>query len=276
MHKDKITVPGFRASAMSVGLKKEKAPDLAMIVSETTTTAAAVFTTNMVKAAPVLVSREHLRDGRIRAVIANAGNANACTGEGGLINARKTAEMTAAALGVGTAEVVVASTGVIGAPLDMTRITPAIPELVRALEPEGIGRAAEAIMTTDSFPKISHYQGAAGGKPYRIVGVAKGAGMIMPDMATMLCFVMSDIAIEKEALQNALSEGVAGTFNRISVDGDTSTNDMVLVMANGFAKNDPLTAREHQDFREGLTSVMAGLAGMIVKDGEGATKVIHV
>ena len=276
MHKEKIIVPGFRASAMSVGLKKAKALDLAMIVSEIPSTAAAVFTTNKVKAAPVLVSREHLRDGRIRAVIANAGNANACTGEEGLTNARKTAEMTAEALGVDTAEVVVASTGVIGAPLDMTLITPAIPELVRALDPEGIGRVADAIMTTDSFPKISRYQGVAGGNPYRILGVAKGAGMIMPHMATMLCFVISDIMIEEEELQNALSESVAGTFNRISVDGDTSTNDMVLVMANGFAKNDPLTAVEYQDFREGLTSVMAGLAKMIVKDGEGATKVIQV
>ena len=274
--KDEMTVPGFRASAMSVGLKKNKALDLAMIVSEITSTAAAVFTTNKVKAAPVLVSREHLRDGRARAVIANAGNANACTGEEGLTNARKTAEMTAEALGVDTSEIVVASTGVIGAPLNMALITPAIPELVRALDPEGIGRAAEAIMTTDSFPKISRYHGVAGGKPYRIVGVAKGAGMIMPRMATMLCFVMSDIMIGKEELQKVLFESVAGTFNRISVDGDTSTNDMVLVMANGFAKNAPLTAAEHQDFRDGLTSVMGGLAKMIVKDGEGATKVIHV
>jgi glutamate N-acetyltransferase/amino-acid N-acetyltransferase len=212
----------------------------------------------------------------VRAIIANSGNANACTGKEGLDNARQTAESVAGELGIRPDEVVVASTGVIGAHLNMEMVTQAIPDLVKNLSPEGISQAAEAIMTTDSFPKISRSQGAAGGKSYRILGIAKGAGMIMPDMATMLCFIVSDIGMEAEDLRRALLSSVHTTFNRISVDGDTSTNDMVLVMANGMAGNGQLSSADYEGFQKGLTDVMSDLATMIVRDGEGATKVVYI
>jgi glutamate N-acetyltransferase/amino-acid N-acetyltransferase len=179
-------------------------------------------------------------------------------------------------LGIETDEVLVASTGVIGAPLNMDLITPAIPALVKTLSSEGIPRVAEAIMTTDSFPKISRFDGVADGSPYQIIGIAKGAGMIMPNMATMLCFVLSDIRIDAGDLSNALSSSVETTFNRISVDGDTSTNDMVLAMANAMADNGVLTSDDLEGFRKGLSIVMGELATMIVRDGEGATKVVTV
>ena len=179
-------------------------------------------------------------------------------------------------LGINPDEVLVASTGVIGTPLPMDRIERVIPGLVKQLLPEGLQGAAEAIMTTDSFSKISRFEGEAGGKPYQILGMAKGAGMIMPNMATMLCFVLSDIHIDSIHLSKSVSFAVKSTFNRISVDGDTSTNDMVLVLANGMAGNGELTSDEYERFQIGLTHVMDTLATMIVRDGEGATKVVYV
>jgi len=170
----------------------------------------------------------------------------------------------------------VASTGVIGAHLNMEMITQAIPGLAEKLSPEGVPQAAQAIMTTDSFPKISRFEGVAGGKTYGILGIAKGAGMIMPDMATMLCFIVSDIGMEAEDLRRALLSSVHKTFNRISVDGDTSTNDMVLVMANGMAGNGQLSSTDYEGFQKRLTDVMSDLATMMVRDGEGATKVVHI
>ena len=271
-----LLVPGFKASAVAAGLKKDKGLDLALIFSENEAVAAGVFTTNRVKAAPVILSHEHVQDGKVRAIIANSGNANACTGKEGLDKARQTAESVAGELGIRPDEVVVASTGVIGAHLNIQVITQAIPDLVEKLSPEGIPHAAEAIMTTDSFPKISRSEGVAGGKTYGILGIAKGAGMIMPDMATMLCFIVSDIGMEAEDLRRALLSSVHTTFNRISVDGDTSTNDMVLVMANGMAGNGQLSSADYEGFQKGLTDVMSDLATMIVRDGEGATKVVHI
>lgn len=275
MQKSEYRVRGFTASAVKAGLKKDRALDLALIVSEKETAVAGVFTTNKVVAAPVIVSREHVKSGGARAIIANAGNANACTGKAGLNDARRTAQLVADKLGIGVDEVLVASTGVIGQPLNVDRIAEALPSLIEGLSPDGIPHAAQAIMTTDSFAKISHFEGSAG-RPYRILGIAKGAGMIMPNMATMLCFMMSDIRIDSHDLNGILSSSVETTFNRISVDGDTSTNDTVLVMANGMAGNRALTEADLKAFAKGLESVMGELAQMIVRDGEGATKVIHM
>lgn len=269
-------VQGFKASAVKAGLKKDKELDLALIVSERETAVAGVFTTNKVVAAPVILTREHTKNGRARAIIANAGNANACTGKAGFNDARRIAELVADKLGIGSDEVLVASTGVIGQPLNVDRIAQALPALVERLSPDGIPTAAQAIMTTDSFAKISHFEGHAGGRPYRILGVAKGAGMIMPNMATMLCFIVSDIRIDSHDLNGVLSSSVETTFNRITVDGDTSTNDTVLVMANGMAGNTALTEADSKGFARGLETVMGELAQMIVRDGEGATKVIHM
>jgi glutamate N-acetyltransferase / amino-acid N-acetyltransferase len=276
MEQSEYTVQGFKASAVKAGLKKDKGLDLALIVSETEAAVAGVFTTNKVVAAPVILTREHTKNGRARAIIANAGNANACTGKSGFNDARRTAELVADKLGIGTDEVLVASTGVIGQPLNVDRIAEALPALVERLSLDGIPTAAQAIMTTDSFAKISHFEGHAGGQPYRILGVAKGAGMIMPNMATMLCFIVSDIRIDSHDLKGVLSSSVETTFNRITVDGDTSTNDTVLVMANGMAGNTGLTEADFKGFARGLETVMGELAQMIVRDGEGATKVIHM
>ncbi len=276
MEDSKYMVKGFKAGAVAAGIKKRGGLDLAVIFSEREAAGAGVFTTNKVKAAPVIVSQEHVRGGRVRAIVANSGNANACTGKEGLAKANRTAEMVAEELGIEPGEVLVASTGVIGAQLNVNLISKSLKGLVQSLSPEGIPRALEAIMTTDSFPKISEFEGNAGGMPYRIVGIAKGAGMIMPQMATMLCFVMTDVHIGVPELRKALSAGVERTFNRITVDGDTSTNDAVLIMANGMAGNEGMDSREYESFRKGLTQVMADLAGMIVRDGEGATKVIEV
>ena len=269
-------VQGFKASAGAAGIKKDGGLDMALIFSEKGAASAGFFTTNRVKAAPVILSQENIRKGTVRAIIANSGNANACTGKAGLDNAHREAELVAKELGINPDEVLVASTGVIGTPLPMDRVQRVIPELVKQLLPEGLPDAAEAIMTTDSFPKISRFEGEAGGKPYQILGIAKGAGMIMPNMATMLCFVLSDIRIDPTDLSKSVSSAVKSTFNRISVDGDTSTNDMVLVLANGMAGNGELTSDDYERFQIGLTHVMDTLATMIVRDGEGATKVVYV
>lgn len=276
MNKTEYSVPGFRASSVIAGLRKVKTPDMVLIFSDKQATAAGVFTTNKVKAAPVLLNMERIKRGKARAIIANAGNANACTGDKGLENANLTAELAAKALGIRPEEVLVASTGVIGAQLDMDKVSKAIPGLAKGLSFDGIPAAAAAIMTTDSFSKISRFYGRSQGIPYRIIGIAKGAGMIMPNMATMLCFIMSDINIRPSELKRALSSSVEKTFNRITVDGDTSTNDTVLVLANGMAGNGPLKAADYEGFNNGLRRVMAELSSMIIKDGEGATKLVNI
>ncbi len=273
---DSLTVPGFRVSAVSAGLKKDNALDMALIYSERDAVAAGVFTTNQIQAAPVIVSRKHISDNRARAIIANSGNANACTGETGLNDSRDTARITANLLGVSANDILVASTGVIGQSMDMRRVANAVPRLVSELSEEAIPLAAKAIMTTDSFPKISSFEGHTDGKRYRITGIAKGAGMIMPNMATMLCFIITDLAIKAGQLEEAVSGAVNNTFNRITVDGDTSTNDTVLVLANGMAGNSILTETEEERFSCALKDIMASLARMIVKDGEGATKLVEI
>ncbi len=269
-------VPGFQAAAVAAGLKKHGGLDLGLIVSEETATAAGVFTTNRVQAAPVLLAREHLSQGKARAVVANAGCANACTGAPGLEDAQRTVALVGEALGVDRTEVLVASTGVIGARLNMDGLAGGVPGLVRDLSRDGVSRFAEAIRTTDSFPKLSRFDGTADGRPYRIVGVAKGAGMIMPNMATLLGFVLTDARIVSSDLKTVLSLATDATFNRITVDGDTSTNDTVLALANGRAGNRGLSGPDLEAFRQGLCRVMDDLAVMIVRDGEGATRVVHV
>jgi len=270
------TVQGFRAAAAAAGQKKHGGLDLGLIVSDRTAAAAGVFTTNRVKAAPVLLAQEHISRGEARAVVANAGCANACTGAPGLDDARRTAGLVGEHLGVGAEEVLVTSTGVIGARLNMDGMAEAMPRLVGDLSGDGIPRFAEAIRTTDSFPKLSRFDGAAGGVPYRIVGAAKGAGMIMPNMATLLGFVVTDVRISSLELKKALAWAADATLNRITVDGDTSTNDTVLALANGMAGNPELSGSDAETFRQGLRRVLDELAVMIVRDGEGATRVVHV
>lgn len=270
------TVKGFKASAVASGLKKNGALDLALIYSEKTAAAAGVFTTNLVKAAPVLLSMEHIRKGEARAIIANAGNANACTGSKGMKDARETASFVSRELGVEQEEILVASTGVIGEPLNMRLIADNVSPLVKSLRPDGLMDTATAIMTTDSFPKLAKEEGIAGGCPYTIVGIAKGAGMIMPDMATMLSFILTDLSIDASALRYALREGVKKTFNRTVVDGDTSTNDTVFALANGMAENGALSREDLLEFTRQLTRVMDQLARMIARDGEGATKFVTI
>lgn len=263
-------VAGFQAAGVSIGLRKSGRPDFAMLVSETDCTLAAVFTTNQVKAAPVLVNMERLQHhaSAIRAVVTNAANANACTGEQGLANARQTAAWVAAELGIAPEQVLVQSTGVIGVQLPMDKFAAGIPLAAAALASEGWSDAAHAIMTTDTRPKAvsRHFAG------YTITAIAKGSGMIAPNMATMLAMIATDAAIPQPALQAALSRVNQISFNRISVDGDTSTNDTVLLLANGASGVTP----DMTEFEAALTEVCTALAHMIVRDGEGATKFITI
>lgn len=268
---------GFRAAGLHCGIKRAR-PDLALIVSDVPAASAGVFTTNRVKAAPVLVSMEHLRSGRCRAVVVASGNANACTGPKGLEDARAMASVTGEALGVPPGEVVVASTGVIGVPMPIEKVCAGIRLAAAALEPGGSRAAAEAILTTDRTVKEVAVEGKIGGHPVRIGGIAKGSGMIHPNMATMLAFVTTDAAISSGMLRRALVRSVERSFNMITVDGDTSTNDMAVALASGLAGN-PTIISEGSDFdafAEGLDYVTGRLARMIVEDGEGATRVIRV
>ncbi len=277
MKKDNnYSVPGFLASSVSAGLKKRGELDLSLIFSRKEAVAAGVFTTNKVKAAPVLLSQKRTKKGSIRAVVANTGYANACTGIRGMNDAIQTAEMVARELEIDPEETVVASTGVIGAYLPFNLIKEAIPDLVKSLSPNGFKSVAEALMTTDSFPKVSYFKGNAGGNPFHLLGLAKGAGMIMPNMATMLSFLLTDINIDSQTLWPIFRSAAECTFNRITVDGETSTNDMVLIMANGVAGNRSLNRSAIKEFERGLTDVMGELAYMIAKDGEGATKVVVI
>lgn len=269
-------IKGFKAWGVQSGIKKDGGLDLALIVSECEASAAGVFTKNRVKAAPVLLSMENIKKGKIKAIIANSGNANACTGKEGLEDARDMAISVSGHFGINQDEIIVASTGVIGERLNTQAIKNAIPELISGLSPNGFEQAARAIMTTDTFPKISSSSETMDGFTYSILGMAKGAGMIMPDMATMLSFIITDINLDSERLNIALKESVEQSFNRISVDGDTSTNDMVILLANGLAGNEPLNQTQFDRFKMALNKVTKELSTMIVKDGEGATKLIRI
>jgi glutamate N-acetyltransferase/amino-acid N-acetyltransferase len=267
---------GFLASGVHAGIRKARA-DLALVVSDRPASAAAVFTTNRVQAAPVLVSRRNLRasGGRARAIVVNSGNANACTGEAGLLAARATADEAARLLGVPPDQVLVASTGVIGVPLPVTRLLTALPAAVSALSPAGGANAAEAILTTDTCTKLAArtVRGAAG--HYTVGGMAKGSGMIHPSLATTLAFVTTDARVPPGLLRRALRRAAEVSFNRISVDGDTSTNDMVAALAGG-ASGVAVRAGASEEFEEALAEVLVDLARQVARDGEGATRLITV
>lgn len=274
-----VTAPkGFLAGTARCGLKNA-GDDLAIIFSERPAVAAAVFTQNLVQAAPVLVSREHLRFRTHRAIVVNSGGANACTGEEGLNDARATARMVAEYFNCDDREVLVASTGVIGVQLDVDKIASGVREATGQLSRKAGFRVAEAIMTTDTRPKRAVRSVKLGDGVVKIAGVAKGSGMIHPDMATLLSFVTTDAAISKAALHAALKRAVNVSFNRVSVDGDTSTNDMLAVLANGAAENEPIMKPEGADFElfaEILTEVCRDLAIQVARDGEGARKLITI
>jgi glutamate N-acetyltransferase/amino-acid N-acetyltransferase len=272
---------GFAAGGVHCGIRaKSKKLDLALLYSEKPCTAAAMFTTNKGKAACVLVSQEHVSGGVLRAVIANSGNANACTGETGLAAARKMAGLASGLFGVSTAEVAVASTGVIGVPLPMEPIESGMEALRASLKggEEGHLTALEAIMTTDMRRKDGSIEIEIDGKSVKIGGMLKGSGMVHPNMATMLCFITTDAAISKEALDASLRNAVRRSFNRVSVDGDTSTNDMIIVMANGEAGNSPIEAGTpgYEIFAQALEGFCVDLARALARDGEGATKLVTV
>ncbi|PIE57060.1 MAG: bifunctional ornithine acetyltransferase/N-acetylglutamate synthase [Desulfobulbus propionicus] len=274
-----MRVRGFSAAAVQAGIKYKDRLDLGLIFSEVPAVAAGVFTTNRVKAAPVLLSMERLRGGRVQAVLVNSGNANACTGEQGMDIAVATSALAAEALEIDEEQVQVASTGVIGLPMPSEPFARSMKELVGALSPDGFDDFAQAIMTTDTRQKTAMAQVDINGVCVSILGVAKGSGMIMPDMATMLCFVVTDAQIVFPVLNNALRTGVNHSFNRITVDGDTSTNDMVLILANGAADNDWIDEESLEAaacFTEALQGVLKDLALQIVADGEGATKLVTV
>ena len=259
-------------------MRYEGRRDLGLLLSEEVGGAAAVVTTtNVVKAAPLLVTEEAVEGGNVRAVVVNSGVANAATGERGLEDARSMQALAAAELGLEPEEMAVASTGVIGEHLPMERVEAGIKEAAASLSGDG-SPFAEAILTTDTCTKEAVATVEVGGKVVTVGGVAKGSGMIHPNMATMLAFVTTDAAVEKECLQHALNGATERTFNRITVDGDTSTNDMVLLMANGAAGNEPLTqdSSDYPAFEEAVGAVMRELAKEIARDGEGATKLIEV
>ncbi len=268
---------GFRANGIHCGIRKNKLKrDLSLIYSDVLANAAAVYTTNLVKGAPLLVTKENITNGKAQAVICNSGNANTCNANGVEI-AKQTCDLLAEELNINSGDVVVASTGVIGQPLDITPIKNGIPELVEGLAYDKSVEAAEGIMTTDTKLKEVAVSFEIGGKECKMGGIAKGSGMIHPNMATMLVFITTDCAISDEMLKKALSTDVQTTFNMISVDGDTSTNDMVVVLANGMAGNNEITCDgdDFNTFMKALNTVCVNLCRKIAADGEGATKLLE-
>jgi len=267
---------GMQAAGVAAGLKKNGQPDLGLIYSRTPAAAAAVFTRNVVKAAPVLIDRQRITSGRCRAIVANSGNANCCNGAQGLRDALATSAAVAAALDIPEEEVLMASTGVIGQPLPVERIVAAVPDLAADLADDGFGRLAAAVMTTDTEPKCLHRRGTLGGQPFNLVAVAKGAGMIRPDMATMLCFACTDAAIPAPLLDTMLRRAVDQSFNRITIDGDTSTNDSVILLANGAGGAVLQDEDDEAAFQTLLNETFLELAKWLVRDGEGANKLVEV
>ena len=271
------TPQGFKAAGTACGIKKGSTnKDLALIVSDKMCATAAVYTTNKVKGAPLNITKANIADGRAQAIICNSGNANTCAPDGEKI-AAETCALAAKSLGLKKEDIVVASTGVIGQALHMEPFEKGIPLLVESLSYEGSQQAAEAIMTTDTIAKSIAVEFEVGGKTCKIGGAAKGSGMINPNMATMLSFITTDADITPQMLQKALSEDIKGSYNQICVDGDTSTNDMVVVMANGMAGNE-IIDKENADFdtfKEALSEVTVYLAKKLARDGEGATKLIE-
>ena len=268
---------GFKAGGIHCGIRKNRTKrDLSLILSEKKAKAAAVYTTNLVKGAPLTVTKNNIADGFASAIICNSGNANTCNANGIEI-AEETCKLLGDALGIDKSDVVVASTGVIGQPLDIEPIKNGIPDLIKSVNENGSQDAAEGIMTTDTKVKEVAVEFEIGGKTCKIGGIAKGSGMIHPDMATMLVFITTDCNISSEMLKKALSTDIENTFNMVSVDGDTSTNDMVCVLANGMAGNEEITS-ETEDFKifmKALNTVTVHLCRCIAGDGEGATKLLE-
>ena len=268
---------GFKASGIHCGIRKNQTKkDLAMIVSETKCTAAAVYTQNKVYGAPITVTRNNISDGYAQAVIVNSGNANTCNADG-VEKAQMMCDIASKALGVDSKDVIVASTGVIGMTLDITPIAEGAPALASQISENGGHDCAEAIMTTDTLPKEVAVEMEIGGKKVTLGACCKGSGMIHPNMATMLCFMTTDCNISSAYLQKALSDVVKDTFNMISVDGDTSTNDMVCIMANGKAENDIIDSdsADFETFKQALMSVSVKLSRLIAGDGEGAQRLLE-
>ncbi|MBP3690116.1 MAG: bifunctional glutamate N-acetyltransferase/amino-acid acetyltransferase ArgJ [Schwartzia sp.] len=274
-----VTFPkGFKAAGVKAGIKKSGNLDLALIYTEKEAAVAGTFTQNQVAAASVFVSREVVKGGKAHAICANAGCANACTGDEGMNNARAMAKAAADAVGCPANEVIVASTGVIGVQLPMEKVMAGVKAAAAELSEDGSVNAGNAIITTDTYSKACATEVEIGGKKVRFGAIAKGSGMIQPNMATMLCFITTDAAIDQKLLQAALSEIVEVTFNMISIDGDMSTNDMVIVMANGAAGNAPITekGKDYEIFRDTLKELCTGLSQRIAADGEGATKFLTI
>lgn len=269
---------GIIFSVAEAAIKKPGRNDLALIYSESDANMAGVFTMNRVKAAPVKLCAKRIRSGRGRAIVINSGNANACTGERGLRDAEETSSLVSKHLGIRDSDVYVSSTGVISIPLPMKRIRPALKRLSRDIGKARLEEVARAIMTTDTFPKFQSRRIKVGNRTGTVSGVCKGGGMIAPNMATTLCFLMTDIAVEKKALRTALRDTMEESFNSITVDGDMSTNDMALIMANGVLGNQEITlgSKHYSGFARTLKEMMKEFSGMVVKDGEGSTKVIEV
>jgi glutamate N-acetyltransferase/amino-acid N-acetyltransferase len=268
---------GYRYAGLASGIKPNAKPDLGLIVSDTPANCAGVFTQNLVVAAPLLVTKPRIALGKCQAILVNSGNANACTGDAGLRVAEDCASLTAKTLNIAPELVAVASTGVIGQPLSTEPFISSLPGLAASLNAEAANDVADAMMTTDRYAKVSAVSAEVAGQPYRILGLAKGAGMIHPDMATMLGFVMTDAALEPDQLQRLLSSAVDKSFNSITVDGDTSTNDMVLILANGAANARIAPGSDAEtEFAKNLQQVLLDLAKMIVQDGEGATKLVEI
>jgi glutamate N-acetyltransferase/amino-acid N-acetyltransferase len=267
---------GFKFSGVGSGLKKNGEKDLGLIFSETPGSVAGVFTRNQIKAAPVLLDMQRITSGVCQAVIVNSGNANCCTGAKGMQDAISMARWAAAKLDIPEEQVLVASTGVIGEPLDVEKVRAALPELINTLDADGVSVLAEAIMTTDTVPKVVTQKGRLRGAAFTVTGVAKGSGMIRPDMATLLCFVMTDIAAEPQLLKEMLLAAADRTLNRITVDGDTSTNDTALLIANGLSGAVITSDADRKKFQGILDAVLMSLARQLIKDGEGATKLVEI
>ena len=268
---------GFKANGVHCGIRKNRTKrDLSLILSEVPASAAAVYTTNLVKGAPLIVTQEHIKNGVARAIVCNSGNANTCNANG-IEVAEKTCAAAAKVLGISADDIVVASTGVIGQPLDVTPIVSGLPELAAGLSDNGSGYAAEGIMTTDTVLKEVAIEFTLSGKTCRIGGIAKGSGMIHPNLATMLVFITTDAAISPAMLKKALSSDITDTFNMVSIDGDTSTNDMVTVLANGMAGNPEITeeGEDFATFMQALNSMTVSLCRLIAGDGEGATRLLE-
>jgi glutamate N-acetyltransferase / amino-acid N-acetyltransferase len=272
-----VIVPGFQAAGLAAGIKKQGGPDLALIMTDSPAAAAGVFTRNRVKAAPVLLCRRRVRSGQARAILVNSGNANACTGPQGKKDVRDLTREAARLLAIPEVAVLPASTGVIGQPLPVAAIKAALPALTARLRSEGLPEVAQSIMTTDTRPKTAYVQENLWGRKVTLAGMAKGAGMIHPDMATLLCFLCTDAAISTPVLHQLLKEAVDHSFNRLSIDGDTSTNDTAILLASGRAGHPEVRdLAAAAPFAELLHQVLGDLARQIVADGEGVTRVYEI